>query len=77
MRLKNLNIDDKTYLFWIDIELGIPPLCGGTYGEWHINDDIYKLYEDFKKVICDIVSIICHDKEYASKDNPIKISLFL
>ena len=72
MRSDDLNINDKTYLFWIDIELGIPPLCGGTYGEWHMNNDIHKLYEDFKNVIYDIVSIICHDKEYAFKDNPIK-----
>ena len=72
MRSDDLNINEKTYLFWIDIKLGIPPFCGGTYGEWHMNNDIRKLYEDFKNVIYDIVSIICHDKGYAFKDNPIK-----
>ena len=73
MRSNNLNVNDKTYLFWIDIELGIPPLCGGKYGEWHLNNDINKLYRDFKNIIYDIVSIICHCEEYQLKDNPIKL----
>ena len=73
MRSNNININDKTYLFWIDIELGIPPLCGGTFGEWHMNNDINGLCDDFKKVIYDIVSIICHNNDYVSKDNLIKL----
>ena len=74
MKLKLSNSIEKAYLFWIDIELGIPPLCGGTFGEWHIDNNVIELHDDFKKSICDIVLIICH-KDKTDSNNPISILL--
>lgn len=61
-------ISDKTYLFWFDMEFGMPPLCGGTYGEWHHSDTLLELYNEFTDCLYDVISTLCQNKDYVSYD---------
>lgn len=64
-KCKSEPIGDNTYLYYDEMEYGIPPLCGGVVGEWSWNDDLSILYRNFiDNTLWNYIAKICEYKDY-------------
>ena len=65
-KCKTEPINENTYLYYDEMEYGVPPLCGGVVGEWSWSNDLSTLYKHFiQNTLWNYVAKICEYKEYA------------